>query len=191
MSSLQLGSTFERPRNILWDFTLVYFTEAFLLPRQFDLEWFVYARAAQGLFLIITGYISSSQVHSTLNSKLVCMYLRVWANCVGVYNYMSQRRKVLEIPLQTILFSLQCSHSPSAARARGGERERLHQQGWVLKFKTTSPSPGVAVWRLMSYLGRVQLFHMHRVHISDIINFTTLGCCHPSVACHAPMISIL
>lgn len=175
----------------MWDFSLVYFTEAFFITWTIWFRVICLCQSSTGSFLIITGYISSSQVHSTLNSELVCMYLRVWANCVGVYNYMTQRREVLEIPLQTILFSLQCSHSPSAARARGGERERLHQQGWVLKFKTTSPSPGVAVWRLMSYLGRVQLFHMHRVHISDIINFTTLGCCHPSVACHAPMISIL
>lgn len=90
-----------------------------------------------------------------------------------------------EIQPQTILFSFQCSRSPSAARARGKERERLLLQGWVLKFKTPSPSPGVAVWRLMSYLGRVQLFHMHRVHISDIINFTTRGVLSPlaSVPC--------
>lgn len=67
-------------------------------------------------------------------------------------------------------------------------------RGWVLKFRTTSPNPVVDVWRLMSYLGRVQLFHMHQVHISDIINFTTLGCCHPVEAqCmrRAAMISIL
>lgn len=90
-----------------------------------------------------------------------------------------------EVQRQTILFSFQCSRSPSAARARGKERERLLLQGWVLKFKTASPSPGVAVWRLMSYLGRVQLFHMHRVHISDIINFTTRGVLSPltSVPC--------
>lgn len=60
----------------------------------------------------------------------------------------------------------------------------------VLKFSTTSPSPGEAIKRLMSYLVKVQLFLTHKVHISEIINFTTLGCCHPAETQRAPIISI-
>lgn len=64
------------------------------------------------------------------------------------------------------------------------------RQADVLKFSTTSPSPGEAITRLMSYLVRVQPFLMHKVHISEIINFTTLCCCHPAETQHAAMISI-
>lgn len=64
------------------------------------------------------------------------------------------------------------------------------RQADVLKFRTTSPSPGEAITRLMSYLVRVQPFLTHKVHIREIINFTTPGCCHPAGTQHAAMISI-
>lgn len=177
-----------RTWNNLWGLSLLFWNGGTFITRTIGFEVICLCQSGGGSFLITVGCISMSQVYCTFNYKRVCVCL--FRQTVGVYNYMTQRGEVLEIPLQTILFSLQCSRSPSAARASEGERERLCRQGWVLKFKTASPSPGVAVWRLMSYLGRVQLFHMHRVHISDIINFTTLGCCHRSLACHAPMISI-
>lgn len=49
---------------------------------------------------------------------------------------------------------------------------------------------GEAVRRLMSYWARVVPFLMRKAHISEIINFTTLGCCVPAEAWHVAMISI-